>query len=112
MKMPYTIGVGVFALTPHVHLVTLCVTRETHQKLLGPWRVATNNAHDAALVAVERADRLQLRDERVILMRQQSAVRALGRPDVRWSSDRAPEGEHWSVTRAVEAVRQACGVPV
>lgn len=112
MKMPYTIGVGAYALTPRVHLVALCVTRETHQKLIGPWRVETNNAHDAALVAVARADRLQLRDERTILMRQQSAVRVLARPDVRWSSDRAPEGEHWSVTRAVEAVRQACGVPV
>ena len=110
--MSYAIGVGVFALTPHVHMVALCVTRETHQKVIGPWRVRTDNAHDAAILAVERADRLKLRDERVILLRKLSVVRVLGRDDVRWSSDRAPEGEHWSVKRAIEAVRQACGVPV
>lgn len=108
----YTIGVGVIALTPRVYLVALCVTRNADSKVIGPWRVRTDNAHDAAMLAIERADRIKLRDERVIMLRQQSVVRVLGRADVRWSSDNAPEGEHWSITRAVEAVRQACGVPV
>ena len=97
---PYVIGVGV-VLTAEGAIVALCVERLGQRKLLR-WASTPSTAHAAALEGVERALALQTATEapREILLRQQSVVSQLRSPAVRWSSERAPEGEHPVVTAA------------
>lgn len=96
----YSIGIGV-VLTAEGSIVALCVERLGQRKLLR-WSSTATTAHAAAVEGVERALALQTATEapREILLRQQSVVSQLRSPVVRWSSDRAPEGEHPVVTAA------------
>lgn len=109
---PYNIGVGVHVFGPvDGSVVSLCVHRRGREHVIR-WRTAAPHAHAAAMEGVARARALRFRadEPRVIRLRQRSVVEALREDDVVWSSDRAPDGEHPTVTIACETA-QSWGAP-